>query len=314
MAGSALVVRKIDSLAQIPFVENEVNKIKHYVVKGRVFDIIVQSPIIDLNKACISIIPLYDYTHKNAYDGLKEVKALRVNPLHYNVFASDDGKEATIQITITVLSSQLEKSDLVLKLILYNPADGQTHATLTENIHVTSKKAQIEVLMEKFNRPRIKSKKRKHYSDEDEEDTEEDGDYIDGPPPLNLSKYPRYASEMMEIIRAIQKKQNTELAILSFLAGDRTVTDTPQKKFASTFMQMICSFQNLPRQERALNLISTMLNLDTDSATAFQEFLQILSSAGQQVGTDLKSEIKEEDPLSLGIITDRLFEDNSIIQ
>ena len=288
MDQSELIVTSIKSVAKVSFERNGFKKTRHFVVKAISFDIGVSSPVVNLKKASISAVLFCDFIGENA---LKEVTALRGIPLEYSSFVSESGRKATIEVAIMVLSSQYEKNDFCIQLILRDQ-DDRVFTTHTDYFRVVSKKTLIEKHLRKSNNGETRKRKRltkidDDTDDEQREDThghdhdhEENGDTIEEDeeyvPPIPKKK--SCSEEALEILKKMDEAQQNQSEMIRSLIEEKEKSDKIQlnecSAFDASFRNMLKSFEMIPPQERTYKLLGTILNLELPSSDTFQEFLR----------------------------------------
>jgi len=120
MSTSHLVLLRQDSLGKEHFSKNEVQKITHVVCKNIAFAVDIGfEGYINLHKLRFQAVLLYD---SDSGQDFKPVDFVKNSPLTYHVFVSERGDRATIELKISVLSSQHEDSLFRVFLSATDPA------------------------------------------------------------------------------------------------------------------------------------------------------------------------------------------------
>jgi len=137
-----LILEKQQSLAQDHFRQNGVETVFHIVAKNTPFLFHISAP----NEVNINMCPLIAKLCYNSELDQKEVETLKSAPLEYTSHVSPSQNSAIVEMKISVLSSQHERSFFIIHISV----TGHPHLKAVSGpIKVLSKKNQVQKLISK---------------------------------------------------------------------------------------------------------------------------------------------------------------------
>eukprot|EP01117_Protostelium_nocturnum_P004524 TRINITY_DN1633_c0_g1_i2.p1 TRINITY_DN1633_c0_g1~~TRINITY_DN1633_c0_g1_i2.p1 ORF type:complete len:357 (+),score=120.39 TRINITY_DN1633_c0_g1_i2:705-1775(+) len=149
-------IEKQESLASDSFTKNGVKKQLHIVAKAVPFVLHLASNSFLLHSATISTRLFYDNETKETEEAgtqetaSKEVEVLRsVQPMESVSHVSKDGRRASVEVKLNILSSQHEGAHFKVLVSVIDPNTKQTHQVFSHPVRVISKRNQAKKIVSK---------------------------------------------------------------------------------------------------------------------------------------------------------------------
>ncbi len=249
-----------ESIAQLYWSKNDIQKKVHCVAKNIPFVIEVGSSSIDFNnKTRIVAKLLYDSNE----DDFKPVDYVKQEPMTFRVFGAEH--KVTIEFRLFCLSSQHEDSCFRIKIGVTSPQTTQPLEVMSEPIRVVSKVSQIQ--REKArNTPRTTQNTPNSPSSSQQ---------------LSGTKRAAPSSPTNDVIQdtlqRLEDQQREQRALIEQLIRQQQPCEQ-SVDFESAFFNFLTAFRSIPCEDRPSKVLKVM-NSSSDSVNLLSELVMACSSS-----------------------------------
>lgn len=274
MSTPSLKFLKQTSLSVDRFSDNGVEKNLHYVIKNNEFSIVVELPNTinnikhsSFNQLSVEAQLMYDCSPKP-----KEVLQVRQKPYKYKgIIDRDDPRKCTLQVSISILSSQHEDMNFLLKILVKDSIANNIIAIgFSEPVQVISKP---DVLRKK----REPKKKKRTWNDRITE---------------TLERIEAKQNDAIRLIQASSSSENcTQTDFDNLFHVNQSNIQHPSEAFEVAFYSLVGAYNRMSSEERPKKIRKLIDGYQFDSSVN-----ELISNFNDSKNLPNSSDIKQNVP------------------